>query len=80
MIPVLSVYGEYIDQRKLTEQNNPFEYIVPRPSSGVGTMNEEMLKTALWNGNEMLRNDKTYCLGNLAVVQKPYFILLNGQY
>ena len=37
MIPVSFLYDEYIDRRKLTEQKNPFEYIVPPPSRGVGT-------------------------------------------
>ena len=39
MIPVSFLYDEYIDRRKLTEQKkNPFEYIVPPPSRGVGTI------------------------------------------
>ena len=38
MIPVSTLYDEYIDQPKLTEQKNPFEYIVPSPSRGVGTI------------------------------------------
>ena len=38
MIPVSTLYDEYIDRRKLTEQKNPFEYIVPPPSRGVGTI------------------------------------------
>ena len=28
---------EYIDRPKLSEQKNPFEYIVPLPTIGVGT-------------------------------------------
>ena len=32
MIPLTILYDEYIDSRKLTEQNNPFDYIVPPPS------------------------------------------------
>ena len=36
MIPVSTLHDEYIDRPKLTEQN-PFEYIVPPPSRGVGT-------------------------------------------
>ena len=36
-IPVLTLYDEYIDRRNLSEQKNPFEYIVPPPSRGVGT-------------------------------------------
>ena len=34
MIPVSTLYDEYIDRRKLTEQKNPFEYIVPPPQEG----------------------------------------------
>ena len=34
MIPVSTLYDEYIDRPKLTEQKNPFEYIVPPPSRG----------------------------------------------
>ena len=36
MIPLTFLYDEYIDQPKLSEQKNPFEYIVP-PSSQVGS-------------------------------------------
>ena len=39
MIPVSTLYDEYIDRPKLTQQKNPFEYIVPPPSIGVGTKN-----------------------------------------
>ena len=37
MIPLITLYDEYIDRPKLTEQKNPVEYIVPAPSRGVGT-------------------------------------------
>ena len=38
MIPLTFLYDEYIDRPKFTEQKkNPFEYIVPSPTSGVGT-------------------------------------------
>ena len=37
MIPLTFLYGEYIDRPKLSEQKNPFEYIVPPPTSGVRT-------------------------------------------
>ena len=37
MIPVSTLYDEYIDRPKLSEQKNPFEYIVPPSSRGVGT-------------------------------------------
>ena len=38
MIPVSTLHNEYIDRPKLTEQKKPFEYIVPPPSIGVGTI------------------------------------------
>ena len=38
MIPLTFHYDEYIDQPKLSEQKNQFEYIVPPPTSGVGTI------------------------------------------
>ena len=31
MIPLTFLCDEYIDRPKLTEQKNPFEYIVPPP-------------------------------------------------
>ena len=37
MIPASTLYDEYINRPKLTEQKNPVEYIVPPPSRGVGT-------------------------------------------
>ena len=39
MMPLTFLYDEYIDRPKFTEQKkkNPFEYIVPSPTSGVGT-------------------------------------------
>ena len=40
MIPLKFLYDEYIDRPKLTEQKNPIEYIVPTPTSGVGTKNK----------------------------------------
>ena len=36
MIPLTSYYDESIDQSKLCEQKKPAEYIVSRPSRGVG--------------------------------------------
>ena len=34
MMPLTFLYDEYIGRPKLTEQKNPFEYIVPPPTSG----------------------------------------------
>ena len=42
MIPLTTLYDEYIDRSKLTEQKNLFEYIVPPPSRGVRTSNCRM--------------------------------------
>ena len=36
MIPLTFLYDDFIDRPKLSEKN-PFEYIVPPPTSGVGT-------------------------------------------
>ena len=36
MIPLTFLYDEYIDRPKLSEQKNPFDYIVPPPISEVG--------------------------------------------
>ena len=41
MIPLTFLYDvQDIDQPKLCEQKNPFEYIVPPPTSGVGTIKQ----------------------------------------
>ena len=37
MIPLTFLYDEYMGRPKLSEQKE-FEYIVPPPTSGVGTM------------------------------------------
>ena len=39
MIPVTILYDDYIDRQKLTEQKNPFEYIVLPPLKWVGRIN-----------------------------------------
>ena len=41
MIPLKFLYDEYIDWPKFSEQKNPFEYIVPPPTSGIGTINSK---------------------------------------
>ena len=38
MISLTSLCDEYIDRPNLSEQKNPFDYIVPPPTSGVGTI------------------------------------------
>ena len=39
-VPVSIPHDKYIDRRKLSEQKNSFEYIVPFPSRGVGRTRE----------------------------------------
>ena len=36
MIALTYLYDEYIDRPKLTEQQNPFEYIFPPPTRACG--------------------------------------------
>ena len=38
MIPLTTLYDDYIDRRKFTEEEKPFEYIVP--PTKVGQNNE----------------------------------------
>ena len=38
MIPIGALFDQYIDQPKLIEQKNPFEYKVPPPPRLVGTI------------------------------------------
>ena len=39
MIPLTTLYDDYIDRPKLSEQKkNPFDYIVPPPLKWVGTI------------------------------------------
>ena len=47
MIPLITLYDEYIDRSKLSEQKNPVEYIVPPPSRGVGPINVKKLEFKL---------------------------------
>ena len=47
MIPLTFLYDEFIDRPKLTEQKNPFDYIVPSPTRGVGTNKIENISTEI---------------------------------
>ena len=47
MIPLTNLYEEYIDRPKCSEQKNPFEYIVPPPTSGVGTKKLQKMESKL---------------------------------
>ena len=38
MIPLTTLYDDYIDRSKLSEQKKPVEYIVPPPLKWVGTI------------------------------------------
>ena len=77
MILVSTLYDEYIDRPKVSEQKNPFEYIVPPPSRGVGTIklkicetNDELLRQEFLKGDQRSRKtidhklDEQYCLKN----------------
>ena len=37
MMPLTTLYDEYIDRSKLSEQKKPVEYVVPPPLRGVAT-------------------------------------------
>ena len=39
MMRLITLYDQYIDQRKLTEQKKPVDHIVPPQLKGVGTIN-----------------------------------------
>ena len=39
MSPLTTLYDDYMDRPKLTEQKNPFEYIIPPPNK-VGRNNK----------------------------------------
>ena len=63
MIPVSTLYDEYIERRKFTEQKkNPVEYIVPPPSRG-----SEQKRIAIDDKNAMfylhasINNFEWYC-------------------
>ena len=43
MIPITTLYDEYINGPKLTEHKNPFEYIVPPPLKWFGTIKMQTL-------------------------------------
>ena len=43
MIALTFLYDEYIDRPQLSEQKNPFEYIVPPPTSGVETIKRQLI-------------------------------------
>ena len=44
MVTLTFLYDAYIDRSKLTEQKNPFEYIVPPPTTVVGTINAKIIQ------------------------------------
>ena len=68
MIPVSTLYDEYIDRRKLTEQKNPFEYIVPPPSRGVGTKKF---------GGKVLKDEKNCDPARVILILFRYFMTHN---
>ena len=53
MIPVSTQYDEYIDWPKLTEQKNPFVFIVPPLSRGVGTTSPAYIEQVIGELTDM---------------------------
>ena len=68
MIPVSTLYDEYIDRRKLTEQKKPFEYIVlPPPTSGLEQLHQSYTLFGLFGVS------KNCCSGHLSLnLQRSY--------
>ena len=54
IMPLITLYDEYIAGTKLTEQKNPYEYIFPRPSK-VGRNNDRYKRWYLILVNGMLQ-------------------------
>ena len=61
MIPVSTLYDEYIDRPELSEQKNPFEYIVPPRPLQRGRNNN-----FFWNNSLFLLVEKCSYLLNSA--------------
>ena len=58
MIPLTTLYDEYIDRSKFTEQKNPFECIVPPFQKGAQKLGEkspfsDISTTAKYNSDNM---------------------------
>ena len=72
MIPLTFLHDEYIDRPKLTEQKkNPFECIVPPPTSGVGTKIGEVKSTPRsrkYAAHEVRRKQRLYTVCNSTIV------------
>ena len=72
MIPVSTLYDEYIERRKFTEQKNPFEYIVPPPSRG----SEQKSEISDFSGFQCY-SLKQYYVPNIKIDHKQHgFIIL----
>ena len=48
MIPLITLCGEYVDLRKLTEQKKSFEYVVPPPTKVVRNNKGHQLSESSW--------------------------------
>ena len=82
MIPVSTLYDEYIDRPKLSEQNEPFEFIVPPPQVGRNNKllqwlrlakNKKNLKKSL--NNFLLSQHEKIPLNSNIRAYKSYFYL-----
>ena len=73
MIPVSTLYDEYIDRPKLTEQKKPVEYIVPPPSKGVGTKKLWSILCHIWSLHDYKESKTREYLTAKGVHQYPHF-------
>ena len=72
MISLTNLYDEYIERQKLTEQNQPFEYIVPPPLLWVGTLIEIDRTFRFFNFVKLL-NKNTVCTAKTSKLsRKPH--------
>ena len=74
MIPVSTLYNEYIDRRKLTEQKKPFEYIVPPPSRGVGIIICKIMQINLEVVFQLINVGNSTDFGTPTTLQKSVLI------
>ena len=85
MIPVSTLYDEYIDRRKLTEQKKTHLIILFLPHKWVGTINDFLFKLTYLSVEELQEGSeqKFNCVGcNIIglIIQTPFKSLTNQFY
>ena len=76
MIPVSTLFDQYIDRPKLTEQKNSFEYIVPPPPTEV-SRNKNFEQRNL---NQNLKNEARLDIKVYVLSENKYLkTLFNGR-